>query len=73
MLLSLSSHPIPGRPTSDGRPLPTDVTRLNRVQFLAARAFDPRLSASDHLAVILRSSRGEVALVHGPAVFMSSE
>jgi hypothetical protein len=40
---------------------------------LAAHAFDPRLAASDHLAVIHRSSRREVALVHGPAVYMSSE
>jgi hypothetical protein len=40
---------------------------------LAARAFDPRLSAGGHLAVALRDSHGEVALVHGAAVFMSSE
>jgi hypothetical protein len=39
----------------------------------AARAFDPHLTAGDHLAVVLRSSRGEVALVHGPAVCMSNE
>jgi len=40
---------------------------------LAARAFDPRLTAADHLAVALRSFRSEVALIHGPAVYMSSE
>jgi hypothetical protein len=40
---------------------------------LAARAFDPCLSAGGHLTVALRSFRGEVALVHGPAVYMSSE
>jgi len=40
---------------------------------LAARAFDPRLSASDRLTAILRGSRSEVTLLHGPAVYMSSE
>ena len=51
-----AAHPLAGRP------LPSNVTRPNRVQFLTARAFDPRVSAGDHLAVILRSSRREVAL-----------
>jgi hypothetical protein len=40
---------------------------------LTARAFDPHLSAGSHLSVALRGSRREVALIHGPAVYMSSE
>jgi hypothetical protein len=68
-----ASQPVPDRPFS-GRKVTSNVRiEAESGSILAARAFDPDLSVGHHLAVMLQGSHGEVALVHGLAVFMSSE
>lgn len=73
MHLSLSSQPVTDRPDS-GWKVASDVrNEVESGSVITARAFDHRLAATSHLTVALRGSHSEVALVHGAAVYMTSE
>ena len=71
--VSLSSHPVAGRPFSGRKAASNERNEAESVSILTARAFDPPPLGECPPHGGRHGSHGEVALIHGAAVFMSSE
>jgi len=74
LYVSLSPQPVSDRPFLGRKATSIVCIEAETGSMLTARAFDPRCSHSEQPPHgSLRGSHGEVALVHGAVVFMSSE